>query len=192
VPKVKEEAAVTGVRNAKKTKKLPDKKAKKAVKVTASKPNARSKVAPKRAAKRGKTVSRSGKQAPANKARATKKARAAKKAPATKKVASARKAPMKTTTKSTRRIAPKLALTRGRKPEVKPDVKVSIKPLDPQLKCGPDTSVQFLYRVDEAVDGRSTPHLVFFDQHGWYCEHGRSCPAVGYAMKYNGQIARVS
>ena len=70
--------------------------------------------------------------------------------------------------------------------------RVAIKPLDPLRKCGPNTSVQFLYRVDESVDGRSTAHLVFFDRHGWYCEHGRTCPAVGHARKYNGQIARVS
>jgi hypothetical protein len=70
--------------------------------------------------------------------------------------------------------------------------RVAIKPLDPIQKCGPGTSVQFLYRVDESVDGRITAHLVFFDRHGWYCEHGRTCPAVGHAKKYNGQIARVS
>ena len=73
-----------------------------------------------------------------------------------------------------------------------PVVRVAIKPLDPLRKCGPNTTVQFLYRVDETVDGHSTPHLVFFDRHGWYCEHGRTCPAVGHAKKYNGQIARVS
>jgi hypothetical protein len=71
-------------------------------------------------------------------------------------------------------------------------VRVAVKRLDPLRKCGPNTSVQFLYRVDEEVDGRNTPHLVFFDRHGWYCEHGRSCPAVGHARKVNGQIARVS
>ena len=70
--------------------------------------------------------------------------------------------------------------------------RVAIKTLDPIQKCGPGTSVQFLYRVDESVDGRITAHLVFFDRHGWYCEHGRTCPAVGHARKYNGQIARVS
>jgi len=58
--------------------------------------------------------------------------------------------------------------------------RVAIKPLDPIRKCGPGTSVQFLYRVDESVDGRITAHLVFFDRHGWYCEHGRTCPAVGH------------
>ena len=70
--------------------------------------------------------------------------------------------------------------------------RVAVRALDPLRKCGPKTTVQFLYRVDEQVDGRSTPHLVFFDRHGWYCEHGRSCPAVGHARKFNGQIARVS
>jgi hypothetical protein len=69
---------------------------------------------------------------------------------------------------------------------------VAIRPLDPLRKCGPSTSVQLLYRVDESIDGRRTSHLVFFDRHGWYCEHGRTCPAVGYASKFNGQIARVS
>ena len=73
-----------------------------------------------------------------------------------------------------------------------PVVRVAVKPLDPIRKCGLGTSVQFLYRVDETVDGRNTPHLVFFDRHGWYCEHGRTCPAVGHAKKFNGQIARVS
>lgn len=71
-------------------------------------------------------------------------------------------------------------------------VRVAVKSLDPLRKCGPKTTVQLLYRVDEQVDGRSTPHLVFFDRHGWYCEHGRSCPAVGHARKFNGRIARVS
>ena len=84
-----------------------------------------------------------------------------------------------------------LAVVRGRATE-SPVVRVAVKPLDPLRKCGPNTTVQFLYRVDEQVDGRSTPHLVFFDRHGWYCEHGRTCPAVGHARKFNGQIARVS
>ena len=81
--------------------------------------------------------------------------------------------------------------TKGARPAKSP-VHVAVKSLDPLRKCGPKTTVQFLYRVDEEVDGRSTPHLVFFDRHGWYCEHGRSCPAVGHARKFNGQIARVS
>jgi hypothetical protein len=85
-----------------------------------------------------------------------------------------------------------VVLVRGRNAVVAPTVRVAVKPLDPLRKCGPNTTVELLYRVDETVDGRSTPHLVFFDRHGWYCEHGRTCPAVGHAKKYNGQIARVS
>ena len=90
--------------------------------------------------------------------------------------------------KGTRKVAAKV---RGRRVQAAA-VRVAVKRLDPLRKCGPKTTVQFLYRVDEQVDGRSTPHLVFFDRHGWYCEHGRSCPAVGHARKFNGQIARVS
>ena len=82
------------------------------------------------------------------------------------------------------------------RPEPVPVVRVAVRELDPQKKCGAGTSVQFLYRVDESVDGRASAHLVFFDRHGWYCEHGRSCPAVAHARKHNGkhpgQIARVS
>jgi hypothetical protein len=85
-----------------------------------------------------------------------------------------------------------MVLVRGRKTAAAPAVRVEVKSLDPLRKCGPNTTVELLYRVDETVDGRSTPHLVFFDRHGWYCEHGRTCPAVGHARKYNGQIARVS
>jgi hypothetical protein len=84
----------------------------------------------------------------------------------------------------------KATVLKGAKPVN--SVRVAVKSLDPLRKCGPKTTVQFLYRVDEQVDGRSTPHLVFFDRHGWYCEHGRSCPAVGHALKFNGRIERVS
>ena len=97
----------------------------------------------------------------------------------------------KTTAKAKRAGKGALVALRGRSAKA-PVVHVAVKPLDPLRKCGPKTTVQFLYRVDEQVDGRSTPHLVFFDRHGWYCEHGRSCPAVGHARKFNGQIARVS
>jgi hypothetical protein len=62
---------------------------------------------------------------------------------------------------------------------VPPPVRVvKIKSLDPFARCGPGTSVEHLYRVDENVDGRATVHLVFFDQYGWYCVHGRGCGAV--------------
>ncbi len=55
---------------------------------------------------------------------------------------------------------------------------VKIKELDPVARCGPGTSVEQLFRVDEQVDGRPAVHLVFFDQYGWYCVHGRGCGAV--------------
>jgi hypothetical protein len=56
---------------------------------------------------------------------------------------------------------------------------VRVKELDPVARCGPDTSVELLYRVDERLDGRTAGvHLVFFDRYGWYCVHGRGCAAV--------------
>ena len=74
-----------------------------------------------------------------------------------------------------------------------PQVHYTIKPLDALRKCGPGTSVQLLFRVDERrVDRGAVTHLVYFDKHGWYCEHGRSCPAVAAARKYSGQRARGS
>ena len=73
-----------------------------------------------------------------------------------------------------------------------PVVTYRIRGLDPLAKCGPSTSVQVLYRVDESVDGAQRPHLVFLDRHGWYCEHGRDCPAVGYARKHDDGVARES
>lgn len=93
----------------------------------------------------------------------------------------------------TKRVTLKLVAGKKRKAAVPaPVVRVAVKALDPLRKCGPGTTVQLLYRVDETVDGRATAHLVFFDRHGWYCEHGRNCPAVGHARKYKGHSARVS
>ena len=67
---------------------------------------------------------------------------------------------------------------------------VEVRQLDPLRKCGPGTSVRLLYRVIERVDGDLINHLVFFDRHGWYCEHGRTCAAVGLARKRAGRLAR--
>ena len=66
-----------------------------------------------------------------------------------------------------------------------PVISYRIKPLDPLQKCGTGTTVQSLYRVDETVDGSLRFHLVFLDRHGWYCEHGRNCPAVTHARKFD-------
>jgi hypothetical protein len=92
-----------------------------------------------------------------------------------------------------KRASLRLVAGKGRAvPPPQPKVRVTVKALDPLRKCGAATTVQLLFRVDETVDGRLTTHLVFFDRHGWYCEHGRNCPAVGHAKKHNGHVARVS
>ena len=36
--------------------------------------------------------------------------------------------------------------------------------------------------------GTPAVHLVFFDRHGWYCEHGRSCHAVDDVRKLAGSL----
>jgi hypothetical protein len=98
-------------------------------------------------------------------------------------------------TKAKRGQKPALTLAsarKGRPVAAPPVVRVTVRELDPQRKCGAGTSVQMLFRVDEMVEGRASAHLVFFDRHGWYCEHGRSCPAVAHARKQSGHIARVS
>lgn len=56
-------------------------------------------------------------------------------------------------------------------------------PRDPWLLCGPDTTVEEVWRVVERIDQATVYHLVFFDRHGWYCEHGRQCPAVGAVQR---------
>jgi hypothetical protein len=59
-----------------------------------------------------------------------------------------------------------------------------IRELDPQAACGQGTTVMQLFRVDH-LPGSDTAHLVFFDRHGWYCVHGRECPAVAAVRKRN-------
>ena len=81
------------------------------------------------------------------------------------------------------RSAPKRTPAKGKATRVRyvaPSVRaVKVKELDPVARCGPDTSVELLYRVDERLDGRAAGvHLVFFDRYGWYCVHGRGCAAV--------------
>lgn len=65
---------------------------------------------------------------------------------------------------------------------------VRIKALDPFQKCGPRTSVVHLLRVDERQQGSSAVHLVFFDRHGWYCEHGPACRAVEDVRRQRKQL----
>lgn len=71
-------------------------------------------------------------------------------------------------------------------PREKADVErtVRIRRMDPIEKCGKGTSVTQLYRVEERFDQIRINHLVFFDRHGWYCEHGRQCGAVKDVQKF--------
>jgi hypothetical protein len=72
----------------------------------------------------------------------------------------------------------------GRKPESKCKRTVRIREMDPTDKCGKGTTVTRLYRVDERLDQSTIRHLVFFDRHGWYCEHGKACGAVSDVQKF--------
>ena len=99
---------------------------------------------------------------------------------------SARKAgPERTAGKRGRSTAAKGA-TRKRAPVAKPGptVEYRARDLNPQEMCGAGTSVERLIRVDQFVDRVRQAHLVYLDHHGWYCEHGTTCPAVGHARKH--------
>jgi hypothetical protein len=85
-----------------------------------------------------------------------------------------------------RKSRPPIVVSRRDKKDKKPTTPLTfhVVRLDPQQKCGTGTTVEHLYRVKEAAtDGAVQTHLVFFDRHGWYCEHGRNCPAVPHARK---------
>jgi hypothetical protein len=71
---------------------------------------------------------------------------------------------------------------RKEKPEVKRTVRISA--MDPAQKCGKGTTVTQLYRVEERLDQTRIHHLVFFDRHGWYCEHGKQCGVVKDVQKF--------
>lgn len=76
-----------------------------------------------------------------------------------------------------------------RRPVPTPTFRVTA--LDPQKKCGAGTSVQQLFRINEELADGVRAHLVFFDRHGWYCEHGRDCPAVAPAKKFSQKVQKV-
>jgi hypothetical protein len=71
---------------------------------------------------------------------------------------------------------------RKKKPEV--ERRVRIRAMDPTNLCGKGTTVTRLYRVEERFDQTTIHHLVFFDRHGWYCEHGKQCGAVRDVQKF--------
>ncbi len=68
----------------------------------------------------------------------------------------------------------------------KPEVgrTISIREMDPLEMCGKGTTVTRLYRVAERLDQSRIHHLVFFDRHGWYCEHGKQCSVVKDVQKF--------
>jgi hypothetical protein len=107
-----------------------------------------------------------------------------------------RGAPQKARGGSSGKVTKKRRDTGSNKPGAKQSpVEFRVRELDAQQKCGPGTSVERLFRVDERADGPPKAHLVFLDRrHGWYCEHGVECPAVGHARRigeagsqYNGR-----
>ena len=55
---------------------------------------------------------------------------------------------------------------------------------DPWQMCGKGTSVERVFRVEEKLERSRNMHLVFFDRHGWYCEHGAQCQAVSDVKKF--------
>jgi len=74
---------------------------------------------------------------------------------------------------------------KGRKKEITKDRRtVRIREMDPLDKCGKGTTVTQLFRVEERLDESTIHHLVFFDRHGWYCEHGPQCGAVSDVRKF--------
>jgi hypothetical protein len=107
--------------------------------------------------------------------------------------AAAKRGATRTTTRATTR--PARAAKRGsakkgaRRVPPKPPAPVirvvKVKQLDPFAKCGPGTSVEQLFRVDEDTNGHATVHLVFLDRHGWYCVHGPRCAAVADVHSHN-------
>ncbi|HEU4748366.1 MAG TPA: hypothetical protein VFS56_07670 [Gemmatimonadaceae bacterium] len=72
----------------------------------------------------------------------------------------------------------------GRRQNTRVSRRVKVKPMDPAAMCGAGTSVTRLFKVEERLDQTRIHHLVFFDRHGWYCEHGKQCQAVKDVRKF--------
>ena len=71
-----------------------------------------------------------------------------------------------------------------RKGKTQASRKVKVREMDPVQMCGKGTSVTHLFRVEETLEKTRIHHLVFFDRHGWYCEHGKQCSAVIDVQKF--------
>jgi hypothetical protein len=74
-------------------------------------------------------------------------------------------------------------------PVAEPKRLMRIRELDPHAACGSGTTVLQLFRVDDLPFDGATTHLVFFDRHGWYCEHGRDCPAVEAVRRHEMRVS---
>ena len=72
----------------------------------------------------------------------------------------------------------------GRRVVPKPVRQVRVTEKDPAMMCGKGTSVERVFRVEEKGQKQKILHLVFFDRHGWYCEHGAQCMAVSDVKKF--------
>ena len=81
-----------------------------------------------------------------------------------------------------------LAMMRGtvreRSGDKKPAELMRIREIDPRTKCGTGTTVMQLFRVDDLPEDAPRVHMVFHDRHGWYCQHGRECPAVAALLRH--------
>jgi hypothetical protein len=71
--------------------------------------------------------------------------------------------------------------------EKEPAELMRIRELDPRSKCGEGTTVMRLFRVDDLPEDAPSVHMVFHDRHGWYCQHGRECPAVAAVRRHQRQ-----
>jgi hypothetical protein len=84
-----------------------------------------------------------------------------------------------------------LGMIRGRRRQKpsgsEPREVMRIRSLDPRNACGEGTTVMQLFRVDDSSEDTARVHMVFHDRHGWYCEHGRECPAVAAVRRHQRQ-----
>jgi hypothetical protein len=53
-----------------------------------------------------------------------------------------------------------------------------IRRIDPGGSCEAGETMLELFRMRNAAEGDDATHLVFLDRRGWYCAHGRDCPAA--------------
>jgi len=108
------------------------------------------------------------------------------------KVAQSKRSAVRKSKPTSKNVGAKRRLSKGRTgvKAAAPAPVFRVDELVPQSKCGPGTSVQRLFRVRESTDGVTRSHLVFFDRHGWYCEHGRNCQAVSPAVKFGDRARR--